>query len=454
MSDRAGAAGASLGTALRIAWASPLNQASAIGRVSVDVTNALSERGHEVRLIATEQPALAGLPRHPAEAPCVHWSEVDLDQLGEDFDVVVANVGDHFDYHAGIFPLLDHAGCLGIFHDFYLYNLFQGWLRDVGRDRGEGWRRARQISEITAVYGEPLAAIAGQAADGVLPLETIAARLPMTEWAAARCSGALAHAHFYLDRLMAGCPGPVAAGALPVSGRGIAPLQPREGDRVTLVTVGVMNANKCIAEAIAAIGASPRLAGTLDYRLVGPIEPAEAERLRALAGALGYQGLSIIGPVDEATLNQHLAAADIICCLRRPVLEGASGSAVEGLLAGRPVIVADAGFYAELPDEMVFKVPADIDAGALAAQLERLCENPVLRRTAGAKAKAWAEAHFGIAAYLDILEPLMWGTLTAEPVLAVGRRLGAEFGRLDLGPFDPAVQRVDETLASLFATPS
>jgi hypothetical protein len=115
------------------------------------------------------------------------------------------------------------------------------------------------------------------------------------------------------------------------------------------------------------------------------------------------------------------------------------------------VVVADAGFYAELPDDIVFKVPADIDAGALAAQLERLCENPVLRRTAGAKAKAWAEDHFSTAAYLDVLEPLMWATLRAEPVLSVGRRLGTEFGQLGLGPLDPAVLRVDEGLASLFA---
>ena len=454
MSVRESAVRASLGPDLRIAWASPLNQASAIGRVSVDVTSALIDRGHEVRLIATEAASLAGLPRHPSAADCVHWSEVDLGALGDDFDIVVVSVGDNFAYHAGIFPLLDNAGCLGIFHDFFLYNLFQGWLQDQGRGRTEGWRRGKQVSEVAAVYGAPLAGLAGQAADGALPLETIAARLPMTEWVARRCSGALGHAQFYLDRLIAACAGPVAVGPLPVSGRGVVPLEPRDGDKVTLLTVGVMNPNKCVADAIAAIAASPRLARTLDYRLVGPIEPAEAERLRALARGHGYEGLSIIGPVDEATLNQHLEAADIICCLRRPVLEGASGSAIEGLLAGRPVVVADAGFYAELPDEMVFKVPADIDAGALAAQLERLCGNDVLRRTAGAKARAWAEAHFSTGAYLDALEPLMWATLGAEPVLSVGRRLGAEFDRMGLGALDPAVRRVDDSLASLFAARS
>ena len=56
---------ASLGPALRIAWASPLNQASAIGRVSVDVAEALVGRGHGVRLIATEHADFANRPRHP-----------------------------------------------------------------------------------------------------------------------------------------------------------------------------------------------------------------------------------------------------------------------------------------------------------------------------------------------------------------------------------------------------
>jgi glycosyltransferase involved in cell wall biosynthesis len=451
MSDRGGADWEPLAGSLKIAWGSPLNQASAIGRVSVDVTNALIERGHDVRLIATEHASLAGQPRHPAKAECIHWSEVHLDGLVEDFDIVVVNVGDHFNYHAGIFPLLDHAGCLGIFHDFYIYNLFQGWLEDQQPGRTEGWRRAKQISEVTAVYGQPLAGLASQAEAGILPLETIATRMPMTEWAARRCSSALSHAHFYLDRLIAACPGPVAAGPLPVSGRGVAPLAPREGDRITLLTVGVMNANKCVAEAISAIGASPLLARGLDYRLIGPIEPAEAERLKALAQSVGYEGLSIIGPVDEATLSQQLEAADIICCLRRPVLEGASGSAVEGLLAGRPVIVADAGFYGELPDEIVFKVPADIDAGVLTSQLERLCANEVLRRTAGAKARAWAEEQFSTTAYLDVLEPLMWATIGADPALSVGRRLGAELARLGLGGRDPAVRRVEASLAGLFA---
>jgi glycosyltransferase involved in cell wall biosynthesis len=443
---------AALGETLRIGWASPLNQASAIGRVSVHVTDALVERGHQVRLIATEHASLRDEPRHPSKAPCIHWSEVDLEQLSEDYDIVVVNIGDNFHYHAGIFPLLDNVGCLGIFHDFYLYNLFNGWIEDSSGSRTAGWRRAHHLSAITEVYGSPLAQLAAQAETGTLALETIAARLPMTEWLARRCAGGLAHAGFYLDRLAAACAGPLAVAPLPVTGRDVAPLAPRaDGAKVTVLTVGVMNANKCAAEVITAIGASPALADRASYRLVGPIEPAEAERLRALAGSLGYAGLSILGPVDDAALKTHLEASDIICCLRRPILEGASGSAIEGLLAGRPVIVADAGFYGELPDDVVFKVTADVDPSRLAAQLERLCDNAVLRRTAGAKARAWAEEHFSVAAYLEVLEPLLWATISAEPLLAVGRRLGAELAKVEIPADDPAVGRIEAELAILFA---
>ena len=449
----AGRGEAVLGEALRIGWASPLNQASAIGRVSVHVTDALVEAGHQVCLIATEHASLRDEPRHQARAPCIHWSDVNLNQLSEDYDIVVVNIGDNFHYHAGIFPLLDNVGCLGIFHDFYLYNLFNGWVEDTSRSRTAGWRRAHHISAITDAYGPPLAQLAAQAEAGTLALETIAARMPMTEWVARRCAGGLAHAGFYLDRLAAACAGPLAIAPLPVTGRGVAPLEPRaDGAKVTILTVGVMNANKCAAEVITAIGGSPALADRVSYRLVGAIEPAEAERLRALAGSLGYTGLTILGPVDDSALKTHLEASDIICCLRRPVLEGASGSAIEGLLAGRPVIVADAGFYGELPDDIVFKVAADVDPTRLAGQLERLCDDAFLRRTAGAKARAWTEKHFSIAAYLEVLEPLMWATISAQPLLAVGARLGAELAKVEIPADDPAVGRIEADLAILFAS--
>ena len=437
---------------LRIAWASPVNTGSAIGRVSADVTDALIDRGHDVRLIATEaDPALAASSRHPAVAECEHFSAVDFDRLGEETDAVVVNIGDNYAFHAGVFPLLERGGCVGVFHDFYLYNLLRGWSEASAGGRPASWARARRIQAVTDTYGAPLAGLAARAESGEASLEAIAARMPMTEWLAARCAAALGHARFYLDRLAAGCPGPVEMARLPVRGREVAPLAPRDSGEIRLLTVGVMNANKCAAEVIEAIAGAPALRERIAYDLAGPIDEGERARLGALSSRLGYRGLAIHGPVGDDRLKALLEAADILCCLRRPVLEGASGSAVEALMAARPVLIADAGSGAEIPDEVVFKVPPACHPGDIAAQLQRLADNAVLRRTAGAKGKAWALETFSLPAYVDTLEALIRAAIVAWPAQAVGRALGREIAALGLGPGDPAVARVEAVLAPLLS---
>lgn len=431
---------------MRIAWATPINLRSAIGRVSADVTRVLAARGHEVAIIATETEADLP-PPHATPAPIIHWREAEPERLALDHDVLIAQVGDHFGFHGGLFPLLGRLPTLGVFHDFYLYDLFAGWVADAGGADAE--RAGRHDHEVTQVYGPAARAAARAARAGELDLGAIAERLPMTEWLARRCEGAVAHAAFYLDRLRAACPGPVVQAHMPVTGRGVPPLPPRGGDRVVLLTVGVMNPNKCVDRVIAAIGRSPALKQRLDYQLVGPISPTEAERLRALAAEVGFERLEIVGAVDDAELDRRLAGADIISCLRRPVLEGASGSAIEALLAGRPAIVADAGFYRELHDEIVLKVGAEIPLEALTAHLERLAADEPLRRRLGEAGRAWAERRFDLDAYASVLEAAAAATVRAAPLLDVGRKLGRELGSLGLSPSDPAIGRIAQELSRL-----
>ncbi len=434
---------------MRIALATPATARSAIGRVSADVARELISRGHTLRVIATERDFEADLR---ADWPCdvTPWRAVEPARLPLDYDVLVAKVGDAYQFHGGLFPLFGHVPTVGCFHDFYLYNLFSGWLWRNGT-RPDAERAALHDATIIETYGPAMAETAEAARAGRLDLEAIAANLPMTEWIARRCDGALAHSAFYRERLLAACPGPVGEAGLPITGRGVPPLAEKPGGSVVLTTVGVMNPNKCVAEVIRALGASVALRERVDYRLVGPIEDAEAERLRAVATEAGYGRLSIHGAVDDEELAAQLTEADILCALRKPVLEGASGSAIEALMAGRPLIVADAGFYAGLPDDKVFKVGAGVDPAELTAQLERLAGDEALRRTTGAAARAWAEQTFTVGRYVDALEALVAETLEAFPVLQTGRAVGRELSALGLPPSDPAVDRIGAVLADLLA---
>lgn len=434
---------------MRIAFATPATARSAIGRVSAGVVRELVARGHQVRVIATERDFDAEL-RADWAAPVVPWRAVQPKRLAQDHDVLVAKVGDAYQFHGGLFPLLGRLPTVGCFHDFYLYNLFSGWLWRNGT-RPDAERARLHDATVAETYGPSLAAEAEAARAGRLTWAEIAERLPMTEWIARRCDGALAHSAFYKPRLLAACPGPVGQAGLPITGRDVPPLAPKTAGAVTVLTVGVMNPNKCVEQVIRALGVSDGLRDGVEYRLVGPIEPAEEARLRAVATEVGYGRLSVHGAVDDDVLARHLAEADIICSLRKPVLEGASGSAIEALMAGRPLIVADAGFYAELPDDKVFKVGADVPEDQLVAQLERLAADEPLRRRAGADARAWAEATFTVERYVDALDTLVAATLQAWPVLQVGRAVGRELTALGLTSHDPAVDRIGGVLADLLA---
>lgn len=433
---------------MKIGWASPINSRSAIGRVSADVTRALVERGHQVEVIATEMDADLG-ETYPTPAAIVPWRAVDHHRLAA-YDILIAQVGDHYLFHGGMFPFLGHVPTLGVFHDFYLFNLFNGWAWTAGG--GDDAIISRHDGGVAEIYGEDLRDFAQAIRRGEVPLEEIAARTPMTEWVARRCHGALAHGGYYVPRLAAACAGPVDRAFMPVTSRGVAPLRQRKRQDITLLTVGVMNPNKCVDRMIQAIGSSDELKARVAYRLVGPITPAEQERLSAVAQDVGYVGLTIVGAVDDEELPRHLQDADVISCLRKPVLEGSSGSAIEALLAGRPTIFADAGFYAELPDDCTFKVGADLPVDQLAAQLRRLLNDEPLRRRAGKQARDWAAERFSMDPYVDAVERMAQETIDAYPVLRVGERLGRELSFLGLDRGDPVVDRIGSVLNALLPT--
>ncbi len=430
---------------MRICWVTPLSLRSSIGRVSAGVTRELAARGHAVQILRCEDQDDAAEALHATALPVHHWRGYDLSRLRTEFDVVVVNIGDNYLFHGGVFAILDAAPCLGIFHDFYLYNLFSGWLYYNGLDY------RRHDAEIVATYGPEAETHAVAVRSGQMPdMGEIARHVPMTEWLAARCEAALAHANFYAARLEAACPGPVEVTPLCCPDRATPPGPPKAKGPLTVTTVGVMNPNKRVADVIRALGGAETLKACV-YRLVGPILDEERARLEAVAAEVGFENLVIEGPVDDKTLDQRLDEADIICALRKPVLEGASGSACEGMLSGRPTIVPRAGFYGELPEDLVFKIDGEIVIDELRAVLERLVGDQTLRRETGKAARAWALKTLNAARYAETIERLAEVQITSRPLLSVGRRIGGELNAMGLSAGDPAASRIGATLQKLFA---
>lgn len=431
---------------MKIAWVTPFSSRSAIGRVSASATAALAQQGHDIIIVRSERERSDHLPTHATALPIHSWHDVDIRDLNMQFDVIVLNIGDNYALHAGIFPFIESPMCFGIFHDFFLYNLFNQWvaLNKIGDEAHD--------QEVLATYGEGALAIAHEARRGEARLEDLAISLPMTEWIASRCGAALAHSQFYVGRIEASCPGPVGVAPLPFEARDVPPLLFRYHEEVVLATIGILNPNKCVAEVINAICGSPLLRQRCRYRLIGAVSDLERARLSRIAASGGFTKLDFLGEIDDAMLTKELVYSDALICLRKPVLEGASASAIEGMKSGRPLIVANAGFYRDLPDDLVFKVSASIDLLELTAMLERLATNESLRVESGARARAWAFENFTNARYVAAVEALAEDFIRAKPLLSLGHRVGRELGALGFKSDDPAIANLSKKMRELFGT--
>ena len=144
---------------MKIAWVTPFAARSAIGRVSATVIEALCDRNHEVTIIRSERAKLSQALSRSTSVPISWWQDVSPQKIYLETDVIVLNFGDNYDLHAGTLAFAGTVPCLGIFHDFYLYNLFNRWLVHNGLGEDVHNREARRV------YGE-----------GVVPLATKAWR--------------------------------------------------------------------------------------------------------------------------------------------------------------------------------------------------------------------------------------------------------------------------------------
>ena len=135
---------------MKIAWVTPFAARSAIGRVSSTVIGELCDRNHEVTIIRSEHAKLSQSLSRATSVPMSWWQDVSPQNIYLETDVIVLNFGDNYDLHAGTLAFAGTVPCLGVFHDFYLYNLFNRWLvnnglgeevhnREARRVYGEGW---------------------------------------------------------------------------------------------------------------------------------------------------------------------------------------------------------------------------------------------------------------------------------------------------------------------------
>jgi len=352
--------------------------------MNADVVKALMESGHQITIVATDAHPLDFTKTHVFDTSVIHWTnQASVSNKAIMCDQLVYHIGDNYGFHVGAIKWISRMTGLTCLHDFYLGNLFYG---NYAIDRNH----QHYFNVVKQLYGEAIANDYFVPMSAIDRIERTFQSAPMTEWIASLSSGLITHSSWGLDRITKHFSGPTRV--IPLSY-----LTPHIDidsdlsvcDKIRILTVGHMNPNKRIDSIIEAISGSPHLKQHATLQLVGPISSDHSGKIKALADKLGVS-ISIHGSVDEDLLRRFFVDADISCCLRNPTLEAASASTIEAMQYGKAVIVLDHGFYKELPDDCVCKIPVDNEVTGLRNQLELLCKDQAYRKRLGEKARNYA----------------------------------------------------------------
>src|SRR3954454_10561255 len=354
-------------------------------------------------------------------------------------DVALYHVGNDPESHGWIVDALRRRPGVVVLHDFVLHHLVAGLT--IGRKDGPGYLAAMERDA-----GVPGRLLAHGVLDGRVPppWETRPEEFPLTGEVLAPATGLIVHSRYVEEQAReAGYHGPIWRIAHPAWP--MPDVAPAAVDgRPLFGCFGHLNASKRIPHLLEAFALVRRRHPQAKLLLVGSASPRfDTKRLVG-------DGVERIDYVDEQRLWSLMAACDACVALRAPTMGETSGSVIRALSLGRPLVVSELGWFAELPDDVALKVPVDHDeVPALAAALELLAASEATQRSMSDAAREYVAREHDLehvaGAYVADLEEAAGGTVVADTVVAEVARAAAEIG---IEPGTPAAAelagRLDE----------
>ncbi len=382
-------------------------------------------------------------PLAPSRSGIADYSALLLPALRERVEVVVAeqsrrapaadvalyHVGNDPEAHGWIVDALKERPGVVVLHEYVLHHLIAGIT--IGRGDGRGYLDAmeRELGVAGRLLGLGVL-------DNLLPLlwETQPERFPLSGLVLDRARGLIVHSRYVGDRARSAgyagrlwqIPHPVWPPVEPVAATDVSG-EPLIG------CFGYLNMNKRIPQLLEAFASLRRRLPGARLLLVGAAgERFDVERrLERLGVTDGVQRLDY---VPEERMWSLMAACDVLVNLRYPTMGETSGSVIRALSLGKPLLVSDVGWFAELPDEVVLKIPVDeLEVATLDAALELAVEHG---RTLGAAARAYVEREHALPkvadAYASALEVAAGGDAVDDAVLWRIAEAAADAGVTDM----------------------
>jgi len=375
---------------MRIAYLSPLPpQRTGVADYSKELLPALAN--HAQLDLWVDEPTTIEQPPHSRTFNYVDRPEA-RDALRA-YDSVIYHMGNS-PAHRNIYRMLLAVPGVVVLHDFVLHHFFAAYYLETLRSS------ALYIAEMAYNYGpagEEQARRALHSERQIWEHEPI--RYPLNKRVLDHALGVIVHSEFARRLVHQSHPHlPVAKVNLPVAIAQSLPdaMELRQryripAGRVVFASLGFGSVAKrieMVLRAVAALGRKDFL-----YLLVGEVgENFQRELRRRGLGEV----VRTTGYVDWNTFNDYCHLIDVGIDLRYPTMGESSASVCRMLGAGKPCVVSDLGWFAELPDDCVIKLDAAADEPGLVRCLSDLIADQPLRRRLGDNARRYIREQHGI----------------------------------------------------------
>jgi len=372
---------------MNIQWLSPLDPLKTeIGRYSQTVLPYLRER-----LWLGVVSDLVGQYEKGASASHVVGME----------PINIYNLGNSY-LHTGILQHAMQLPGIVILHDLNLFELGRACARENPRFRlremivrEHGFYAGKAFDEIYSVPGYEWC---GQSQ---AQYDHFVSTYPIFKTFIDNAYGVVVHSDYALEHLKARYDGPVIKLNLPYHSPSQGAFVRQRESQCQVVFCGHAGPNRRLRQFIEAWAEVSR-PDFFRLSLYGNID--KADELIALANDCGLQGLiSVVGFVDENTLEQAIASAHLALNLRNPTMGEASASQLRYWSSGIPTMVSDVGWYSELPHNVVIKVSPGNEKQDIISILENFISGDHAYFESGIHGSEYLRVAHGVQQYVEDL---------------------------------------------------
>ncbi len=285
-------------------------------------------------------------------------------------DVTFYNIGNNHLFHGSIWQVSRRHPGIVILHDLRVHQFFDSLYRAQWRDV------AGYLAQMRRHYGDEGLRVASEFVSGVVNIDFMSQRYPLTALALEDCLAVLVHSPEAFEQVEAMKQWPIALASLPRT------LPPQSNDgffRTTeppyrIVMFGHMGRNRRLSAVLEALGAMPER-NAFQLEIFGDL--TDGRHLRSQIRKLGLgEVVQLHGYAPEDELNKVLQTSHLAINLRYPTMGEASGSQLRIWYHALPSLVTDVGWYATLSRDTVAHVRHEHERDDIQSHLSAFLKNP------------------------------------------------------------------------------